>query len=194
MGRHAEVERTTNETAVRLVVSLDGKGRAEVTTGIPFLDHMLSLMAMQAMFDVNIRATGDLSVDYHHTVEDVGIALGQGLRKALGDLKGIRRFGEATVPMDEALSSVVVDISGRPVLIYRVEATGKILDFDAGLAESFLKALVDHAGITMHVNLWYGKDLHHVIESIFKGLGRALDQATAVDERRTGVPSTKGTL
>lgn len=194
MGRHAEVERKTKETAVRLAVSLDGAGHAEVSTGIPFLDHMLSLMTMQAIFDLNIEATGDLSVDYHHTVEDVGITLGQALRKALGDLKGIRRFGDATVPMDEALSSVAVDISGRPMLVYRVDAGGKILDFDAGLAESFLKALVDHAGITMHVNLWYGKDLHHILESVFKGLGRALDQATEVDLRRSGVPSTKGTL
>jgi len=194
MGRYAEVERKTKETAVRLAVSLDGEGHAEVSTGIPFLDHMLSLMAMQAMFDLNIQATGDLSVDYHHTVEDVGITLGQALRKALGDLKGIRRFGDATVPMDEALSTVVVDVSGRPILVYRVDAAGRILDFDAGLAESFLKALVDHAGITMHVNLWYGKDLHHILESVFKGLGRALDQATDVDLRRSGVPSTKGTL
>jgi len=194
MQRAAEIERMTKETKISLSIQLDGAGRAEICTGIPFFDHMLSLMTAHGFFDIRLHATGDLDVDYHHTVEDVGIVLGEGIRKALGDFAGIRRFGEATVPMDEALSTVVVDTSGRPWLVYRVEVKGRIRDFDVHLVESFFKALTDHAGLTLHVNLLYGKNLHHIFESIFKGFGRALDQASAVDKRRSGVPSTKGRL
>jgi imidazoleglycerol-phosphate dehydratase len=194
MARKAKVERTTKETAIALFLDLDGTGKAEVSTGMPFFDHMLSLMAMHGLFDLTLKAQGDLEVDFHHTVEDVGIVVGEGIKKALGDGAGIRRFGQALVPMDEALSRVVVDISGRPYLAYRVKATGTIKDFSLELVESFFKAVTDHAGITLHIDLLYGSNLHHVVEAIFKGFGRALDVATSLDERRAGVPSTKGRL
>ncbi len=194
MQRRAYIERKTKETDISLSLQLDGEGRSEVSTGIPFFDHMLSLMAMHGLFDLSLRAKGDLEVDFHHTVEDVGIALGEGIKGALGDGAGIRRFGEALVPMDEALSRVVLDISGRPYLGYRVKAKGRVKDFDLELVESFFKALVDHAGLTLHIDLLYGKNLHHIIEAIFKGFGRALDKACGLDERRVGVPSTKGRL
>jgi imidazoleglycerol-phosphate dehydratase len=194
MARRAQVERKTKETAISLSIDLDGTGSAEISTGIPFFDHMLSLMAMHGLFDLALRAKGDLEVDFHHTVEDVGIALGRGIKQALGDGTGIHRFGDALVPMDEALGRVVLDISGRPYLGYRVKAGGMIKDFSADLVESFFKAVADHAGITMHLDLLYGKNLHHIVEAIFKGFGRALDAATRLDERRAGVPSTKGKL
>jgi imidazoleglycerol-phosphate dehydratase len=194
MTRQATVQRETSETAVSLTLTVDGTGRADVSTGIPFLDHMLSLMTMHGLFDLILQAKGDLDVDYHHTVEDIGIVLGQGIKDALGDRAGIRRFGAASVPMDEALSTVVVDISGRPVLEYRVEIEGTIRDFDVQVMESFFKAVADHGGLTLHVVLHYGRDLHHILESVFKGLGKALDEACGVDARRVGVPSTKGRL
>ena len=194
MARSAQIERKTKETDIALSVDLDGTGNAEVSTGIPFFDHMLSLMAMHGLFDLTVRAKGDLEVDFHHTVEDVGIALGSGIKKALGNGAGIRRFGEALVPMDEALGRVVLDISGRPYLGYRVKARGRIKDFSAELVESFFKAVADHAGITLHIDLLYGTNLHHIVEAIFKGFGRALDAASCLDERRSGVPSTKGKL
>jgi imidazoleglycerol-phosphate dehydratase len=194
MARKAQVERKTKETDIFLSIDLDGTGNAEISTGIPFFDHMLSLMAMHGFFDLTLRATGDLEVDFHHTVEDVGIALGAGIKQALEDGAGIRRFGEALVPMDEALGRVVLDISGRPYLGYRVKARGRIRDFSAELVESFFKAVADHAGITLHLDLLYGTNLHHIVEAIFKGFGRALDEATAIDERRSGVPSSKGKL
>jgi imidazoleglycerol-phosphate dehydratase len=194
MARSAQIERKTTETDIVLSVDLDGMGKAEISTGIPFFDHMLSLMAMHGLFDLTVRAKGDLEVDFHHTVEDVGIALGSGVKQALGDGAGIRRFGEALVPMDEALGRVIVDISGRPYLGYRVKARGRIKDFSTELVESFFKAVTDHAGITLHIDLLYGTNLHHIVEAIFKGFGRALDEATCLDERRSGVPSTKGKL
>jgi imidazoleglycerol-phosphate dehydratase len=194
MARRAQVERKTKETAISLSIDLDGTGNAEISTGIPFFDHMLSLMTMHGLFDLALRAKGDLEVDFHHTVEDVGIVLGTGIKQALGDGTGIRRFGEALVPMDEALGQVVLDISGRPYLGYRVKARGSIKDFSAELVESFFKAVADHAGITVHLDLLHGKNLHHIVEAIFKGFGRALDAATSLDERRSGVPSTKGRL
>jgi imidazoleglycerol-phosphate dehydratase len=194
MARRAQVERTTKETAISLSIDLDGSGKAEISTGIPFFDHMLSLMAMHGLFDLVLQAQGDLEVDFHHTVEDVGIAMGAGIKQALGDGAGIRRFGEALVPMDEALSRVVLDISGRPYLGYRVKATGSIKDFSLELVESFFKAVTDHAGVTLHLDLLFGTNLHHIVEAIFKGFGRALDAATRPDERRSGVPSTKGIL
>jgi imidazoleglycerol-phosphate dehydratase len=194
MGRSAQIERKTKETDIFLSVDLDGTGNAEISTGIPFFDHMLSLMAMHGLFDLTVRAKGDLEVDFHHTVEDVGITLGSGIKQALGDGAGIRRFGEALVPMDEALGRVVLDISGRPYLGYRVKARGRIKDFSTELVESFFKAMADHAGITLHIDLLYGTNLHHIVEAIFKGFGRALDAASCLDERRSGVPSTKGKL
>ncbi len=194
MARKAKVERKTKETTISLSINLDGTGSSEISTEIPFFDHMLSLMAMHGLLDLALQAKGDLEVDFHHTVEDVGIALGEGIKQALGNGVGIRRFGDAQVPMDEALSQVVLDISGRPYLGYRVKARGKVKDFSLELVESFFKALTDHAGITLHIDLLYGKNLHHIAEAIFKGFGRALDEATRLDERRTGVPSTKGSL
>jgi imidazoleglycerol-phosphate dehydratase len=194
MTRKAHIERKTKETDISLSIGLDGTGSSEIFTGIPFFDHMLSLMAMHGLFDLILQAKGDLEVDFHHTVEDVGIALGDGIKQALGDGGGIRRFGEALVPMDEALSRVVLDISGRPFLGYRVKARGKIKDFNLELVESFFKALADHAGITLHIDILYGTNRHHIVEAIFKGFGRALNAATSLDERRSGVPSTKGRL
>lgn len=194
MTRKADVERTTKETAISLSLDLDGTGKAEISTGIPFFDHMLTLMAMHGLFDLTLKAQGDLEVDFHHTVEDVGIAVGGGIKQALGDGAGIRRFGQALVPMDEALSRVALDISGRPFLGYRVKAKGRIKDFSLELVESFFKAVTDHAGITLHIDLLCGTNLHHVVEAVFKGFGRALDTATSLDERRSGVPSTKGRL
>jgi imidazoleglycerol-phosphate dehydratase len=194
MARRAQVERKTKETAISLSINLDGTGSAEISTGIPFFDHMLSLMTMHGLFDLSLGAKGDLEVDFHHTVEDVGIVLGTGIKQALGDGAGIRRFGEALVPMDEALGRVVLDISGRPYLGYRVKARGRIKDFSTELVESFFKAVADHAGITIHLDLLSGTNLHHIVEAIFKGFGRALDAATRLDERRAGVPSTKGKL
>jgi imidazoleglycerol-phosphate dehydratase len=194
MVRRAQVERKTTETDISLSIDLDGRGSAEISTGIPFFDHMLSLMAMHGLFDLALRAKGDLEVDFHHTVEDVGIAFGSGIKQALGNGAGIRRFGEGLVPMDEALVRVVLDISGRPYLGYRVKARGRIKDFSSELVESFFKAVADHASITLHIDLLYGTNLHHMVEAIFKGFGKALDEATCLDERRSGVPSIKGKL
>ncbi|MGA2192646.1 MAG: imidazoleglycerol-phosphate dehydratase HisB [Nitrospirota bacterium] len=195
MTRKARVERNTQETRVMLSLNLDGTGKYKVDTSIPFLDHMLSLMARHGHFDLTVKASGDIDVDYHHTVEDVGIVLGQALKQALGDMKGIRRFGQAKVPMDEALAEAVVDISGRPGLVYNVELPkGKVGEFDVELAYDFFKALTNHAGLTLHINVAYGDNLHHIIEAIFKAFGRAMDQAAGMDSRSAGVPSTKGVL
>jgi imidazoleglycerol-phosphate dehydratase len=194
MARKVKIKRKTRETAITFALDLDGKGSSKISTGIPFFDHMLSLMAMHGLFDLTLQAKGDLEVDFHHTVEDVGIALGRGIKQALGDRVGIRRFGYALVPMDEALSRVVLDISGRPYLGYRVKAKGKVKDFNLELVEAFFKAVTDHAGITLHIDLLYGTNRHHIVEAIFKGFGRALDAATSLDARRSGVPSTKGKL
>lgn len=194
-GREAQVERRTRETQVSVRISIDGKGEAEVDTGVPFLDHMLELMARHGLLDIAVSARGDLAVDAHHTVEDVGIALGEALGRALGDKAGLVRFGQATIPLDEALVSTVVDLSGRPYLAYRVAVRQtRVGNFDVGLVEDFLRALVNNARITLHVNMLSGRDPHHVAETIFKGLGRALDAATRPDPRVRGVPSTKGTL
>ena len=193
--REALVERTTKETKIKLELSLDGEGRSAIKTGIPFLDHMLELFARHGLFDLTIAARGDLEVDYHHTVEDIGICLGEALQKALGSKKGINRYGQAAVPMDEALASAAIDISGRSSLIYNVKIRRiKIGDFNIGLVKDFLKAFSDHAALTLHINAPYGRDVHHVIEAIFKALGRALRQATELDPRVKGVPSTKGKL
>jgi len=194
-GRTATIVRTTKETDVRLTLGLDGAGRYDVSTGVPFLDHMLELFARHGFFDVSLRATGDLDVDYHHTVEDVGLVLGQALREALGDKAGIRRFGEATVPLDEALVQTVVDLSGRPFFVYDVTiAQQKIGQFDVELIHDFLLALVNQAGMNLHVRMLSGRNPHHVVEATFKGLARALDAAVARETRLSGVLSTKGTL
>jgi imidazoleglycerol-phosphate dehydratase len=194
-GRTTAVRRTTKETSIQLALTVDGTGRAAVDTGVPFLDHMLELFARHGFFDLSVAAKGDLAVDFHHTVEDVGLTLGQAIRDALGEKTGIRRFGEATVPLDEALVQSVVDLSGRPFLAYQVRLKqAKIGAFDVELIHDFLLALANQAGMNLHVRMLAGRNPHHVIEAVFKGFARALDVATQRDPRVQGVPSTKGTL
>ncbi len=194
-GRTATVARRTKETDIRLELDLDGTGRYEVATGIPFLDHMLELFARHGFFDLKVRATGDLTVDDHHTVEDTGLVLGQAIREALGDKAGIRRFGEASVPLDEALVHTVVDLSGRPFLVYDVKiAQAKIGSFDVELIHDFLLALSNEAAMNLHVRMASGRNPHHIVEATFKSLARALDAATRHDPRVRGVLSTKGLL
>jgi imidazoleglycerol-phosphate dehydratase len=196
MGRESEIERKTKETEVHLRLNLDGSGRSQISTGIPFMDHMLTLMTAHGFMDMELDARGDTGIDDHHTVEDLGICLGLALKGALGGMKGIRRFGEATVPMDEALARVVIDTSNRPVLSYRVSLRKRTTgNFDVGLIKEFFRALVINAGITMHVDLIAGEDPHHISEAIFKAFARALDQAGTLEGRLHGdVPSTKGLL
>lgn len=194
-GRSATVGRKTRETDIRLELGLDGSGRTAVRTGVPFLDHMLELFGKHGLFDLAVQARGDVEVDDHHTVEDVGLVLGQALRDALGDKAGIRRYGEATVPLDEALVQTVVDLSGRPFLVYDVRIKqARIGRFDVELIHDFLLALVNQAGMNLHVRMLSGRNPHHIVEAAFKGLARALDVATQHDPRVRGVPSTKGTL
>ena len=196
MKRIGIVKRDTKETNVDLKLVLDGRGDANIETKIPFFDHMLTLMTKHGLFDLNIKACGDIEVDDHHTVEDVGICLGEALKSALGDKKGIRRFGYARLPMDEALGEVSIDISGRAFLVFNVNAPAKrIKKFEVQLVEEFMRAFVNSASITLHVNLIYGKNTHHIYESIFKALGKALDEATGIDARHSrAIPSTKGIL
>jgi len=193
--RSAEVQRKTRETAVAVALRLDGSGRGEINTGVPFLDHMLDSFARHGFFDVRITATGDLHIDDHHTVEDVGIVLGRAFRQALGDRSGIRRFGNATVPLDEALCTAVVDISGRSYLAYNIEIREECVgNFQTILVHDFMKAMADETGMNLHLNLHAGRNPHHIVEATFKALARAMDQATAVEPRLSGVLSTKGTL
>ena len=194
-GRFAELARKTRETEIELKLDIDGAGEAKVNTGIGFFDHMLTLLAKHALFDVEVTARGDLEVDQHHTVEDVGITLGQALVKAAGDKRGIRRYGFMLLPMDEALARVALDFSGRACLEWRVEVPReKAGDFDTCLAREFMRAFCNNAGINMHVDLLAGLDPHHVIEAIFKGLGQALRQSLSFDAREKGIPSSKGVL
>ena len=193
--RKAKVERKTRETDVAVELAIDGSGKSSISTSVPFLDHMLELFARHGLFDLTVRAKGDIAVDYHHTVEDIGIALGECLKKALGDCKGIRRYGEATVPMDESLSTVVLDICNRPGLVYDTPLTReKVGTFDVELVKEFFSALAKNSGIALHIKAPYGENAHHIIEAIFKAFARALDMATTVDERIVGVMSTKGKL
>ena len=194
--RTASIRRETRETRVALDLSVDGTGQRELRIGIPFLEHMLDQVARHGMLDLKIIAEGDLAVDAHHTVEDVGICLGQALREALGDKTGIRRFGHAYVPLDEALSRVVVDCSGRPGLEYHVEyPRARIGEFDVDLIREFFQAVVNHAGLTMHADTLRGRNAHHIAETLFKGFGRALRMALEPDARLGGeTPSTKGSL
>lgn len=196
MNRTAKIERKTKETDIRFTLNLDGKGRAEIDTGIPFMDHMLGLMAAHGFMDIQIKAQGDTEIDDHHTVEDLGICLGMAVDQALAEKRGIRRYGEATVPMDEVLSRVAIDISNRPFLAYRVSLQESMSGrFDVSLVKEFFRAMVNYSGITMHVDLISGEDAHHVAESIFKAFGRALDQAVRLEQRLgKEVPSTKGVL
>lgn len=195
MSRSAEILRKTAETDIQLSLQLDGQGSSRIDTGIGFFDHMLVLFAKHGLFDLQVACSGDLAVDGHHTVEDIGIALGQAFGKAFGDKAGIKRYGTAFVPMDEALAMVSLDISGRPYLVYDVQTpAAQIGEYDCELTEEFLRALAVHAGLTLHVKLLSGKNSHHIVEAIFKALGRALDEATRKDERIVGVMSTKGML
>ena len=197
MKRHRKVEikRKTKETEVFLKLDLDGSGRHLIATGIPFFDHMLSLLAYHGSIDLSLKAMGDIGVDSHHTVEDVGICLGEGIIKALGEAKGIQRYGMAMIPMDETLGSVVLDLSMRPCLVFNMKMRrSKIGSFDLELVEEFFKALCNHGRITLHINLIYGRNSHHMVEAVFKGFGRALREAISIDERKSQVPSTKGVL
>ncbi|MCR5440061.1 MAG: imidazoleglycerol-phosphate dehydratase HisB [Selenomonas sp.] len=193
--RTATLERKTAETAVKLVLNLDGKGKGVIDSGIGFFDHMLNLFTAHGLFDLTLVCDGDLEVDGHHSVEDIGIALGQAFKQAIGDKKGIRRYGTFYLPMDEALAFVSLDISGRPFLVYDGgEMAPMIGGYDSELTEEFLRAFAFNAGITLHVKVLYGTNSHHKVEAIFKGLGHALRQALEDDPRVEGIPSTKGSL
>lgn len=193
--RVALVQRKTRETDVSVELDLDGTGRWEIATGVPFFDHMLSHVAVHSLIDLSVTCKGDLEIDAHHSVEDVGIALGQALAQALGDKTGIARYGSQTLPMDEALAMVSLDLSGRGLLVYRADIPSiQVGSFDTELVPEFLRALAHNAGITLHVSSLHGANSHHIIEAIFKALGRALGQAVALDARRAGVASTKGVL
>lgn len=193
--REAEIERTTKETSIRVKVALDGSGRADVGTGVGFFDHMLTHLAKHGGFDIGVDAQGDLEIDPHHTVEDVGISLGQAFLKAVGTGEGIQRFGHAVIPMDEALAEASVDFSGRPFLVFRALVPKvKLGDFDAELAEEFFRAFAMNARITLHLELRYGRNVHHDVEVLFKAFARALGDALRIDPRVSGIPSTKGVL
>ncbi len=190
--RKAELRRKTDETEVKLRLVLDGKGDRKVDTGIGFLDHMLSLLAKHGLFDLTLEARGDLEVDDHHTVEDVGIALGEAIRQALGGKERIRRFGTSIIPMDESLAMVAIDLIERASCCFDALLKGKIGTFDAELIEEFFFAVSRGGSLTLHAKLFYGRNAHHMAEALFKALGRALDEASQIDERMVGVPSTKG--
>jgi imidazoleglycerol-phosphate dehydratase len=197
--RQAAINRKTKETDIRLKLNVDGSGKSTIDTGIPFFDHMLTLLAKHSLFDLDLQCKGDLDVDFHHTVEDTGIVLGQALKEALGDLRGIRRYGFAYLPMDETLARVVLDFSGRPHVVFRVPKNVPLIrlkagDFPAQLTEEFLRGLAQHAGLTLHAEVLYTGETHHLIEAVFKGLAKALDMACQRDPRVKGVPSTKGML
>ncbi len=195
MPRQARIDRRTSETNIQLDLTIDGTGTSQVTTKIPFFDHMLTLFARHSLCDLNVTVDGDIEVDFHHTVEDTGIALGQAFAQALGDKRGLRRYGHAYLPMDETLARVVIDFSGRPFLDYRApEGVASIGAFSFTLLEEFLRAFSTHAGTNLHIQILYGRDAHHMCEAVFKGLARAVDQACTLDPRVKGIPSTKGTL
>jgi imidazoleglycerol-phosphate dehydratase len=195
MSRTAKVHRETSETDISIELKLDGSGQHQIESPVPFFNHMLAAVARHGFFDLTVRASGDIEIDAHHTVEDLGIVLGEAFRQALGDKAGVRRFGRATMPMHEALASVIIDFSGRPFLVFNVALPkAKVGEFDTELVEEFFVAFCNHAGANIHVNLAYGDNLHHIIEGIFKAFGRALDQATGIDPRIEGVLSTKGKL
>lgn len=194
--RKARVERKTKETTVRLDINLDGRGDYKINTSIPFLDHMLSLMARHGHIDIQVEARGDIEVDHHHLIEDIGIVLGEAIKKALGEKLRIRRYGESLTPMDESLVQIAIDLSGRPYLVYKVRLPrgGQLKGIMTSLFEDFFMALTNHAGMNLHIILHYGRDPHHIFEAIFKGLGRALRAAVEIHPKTKGVPSTKGTL
>lgn len=194
-GRTSVIKRQTAETKIELSFNIDGKGKGEIDTKVPFFDHMLSLFARHGLFDLKVKAQGDIEVDSHHTVEDVGICLGQAIAESLGEKEGITRYGYSLLPMDETLVAVAIDISGRPHLAYDIELPVETIgNFDTSLVSEFLQAVVSNAGLTLHVRLLTGKNPHHMVEAVFKGLGRALDMATTIDPRISDIPSTKGKL
>jgi imidazoleglycerol-phosphate dehydratase len=195
MARTAHIHRETGETQIDLGLDLDGSGQANIRTGIGFFDHMLMLLTRHSLIDLTVQAQGDLHVDAHHTVEDVGICYGKALAQALGDKAGIRRYGDATVPMDETLVTAAVDVSGRPFCVWHAEVPREMLGtFNAPLAEEFWRAVASNAGLTLHVVCHYGRNTHHMVEAIFKAAARALRQAVEIDPRASGIPSTKGVL
>lgn len=195
MPRTATINRKTNETDISLTLNLDGTGVARASTGVGFFDHMLDLLARHAIIDLDVTAKGDLHVDAHHTVEDVGLALGQALEKAVGDKKGLARYGHFSLPMDETLANVALDLSGRPAFVFNVAFTGPLIGtFPVELVEEFFKSVANAARMNLHVNVAYGTNNHHVSEAIFKAFARALRMATTIDPRQPGVPSTKGSL
>lgn len=195
MGRSAAIERITKETQIKLSLDIDGTGQAKICTSVPFLDHMLNLFARHGLFDLQVEAQGDIDIDFHHTVEDIGIVLGCAFKEALGEKGGIRRYGQASIPMDETLASAAVDLSGRPYLVYNVRLPKvKIGDFDVELVREFFQAFANNCGANIHVNVMYGDNVHHMVEACFKAAARAMDMATQLDPRIEGVMSTKGKL
>ena len=194
-NREGIISRSTNETQIKLSLNLDGSGKSELSTGIAFFDHMLDLFSTHGLFDLTIEAKGDLDVDYHHTVEDIGICLGQAFKKAIGDAKGIARYASGLIPMDESLCQIAVDIANRPHLSFTsTPLKSKVGDFDSELLKEFLTAFTNQSGICLHINCLQGENTHHIIESCFKALGVILDKATIIDNRKKSIPSTKGTL
>lgn len=195
MPRLTDISRKTGETDIKLSLDLDGSGRSDVHSGVGFLDHMLDLLARHGLFDLRVQARGDLHVDQHHTVEDIGIVLGQAIEKSLGDKSGITRYGHATLPMDETLAAVTLDLSGRPAFVFNVKFTGELIGtFAVELIEEFFKSVATNAKMNLHINVAYGSNNHHIAEAIFKAFARALRAAVAIDPRQSGVPSTKGSL
>jgi imidazoleglycerol-phosphate dehydratase len=195
MARTATIDRSTKETSINLTLNLDGRGEHQIESGVPFFDHMLTQIARHGFFDLHLKARGDLEIDAHHTVEDVGICFGEAFKKALGDKFGVRRYGRGSMPMHEALAAVVLDFSGRPFLVFNVPLPkAQVGNFELELVEEFFTAFCNHAGANVHVNLAYGENLHHIVEAVFKAFARALDEATQFDSRVEGVLSSKGTL
>ena len=193
--RTAKLKRKTKETDISIDLNLDGKGDYDINTSIHFLDHMLNLCSFHGLIDMKIRATGDIEIDYHHLMEDLGITLGEAIKKAVGDKKGIKRYGEATIPMDESLARVVIDLSGRPYLVYKVKPLrGNLRGLEISLFEDFFRSLSNHSLMNLHIVVEYGKDLHHIFEAIFKAFGRALKDAVSIDSRVKRLPTTKGKL
>ncbi len=193
--RVANISRTTRETDIRVKLDLDGSGKSKIDSGVPFMDHMLELFAKHGFFDLEVKAVGDTHIDYHHTMEDLGLVMGEALLEALGDKEGIRRYGTCLLPMDEALAQVVLDLSGRPCLVYDVESPAPMIkDLDCRLFHEFFQALVSKSGVNLHIDLQKGEEVHHSFEAIFKAFAKALDQAVTIDGRVKGVLSTKGSL
>ncbi len=194
MGREAKVTRETKETTIAIHLEIDGEGKAAISTGIPFFDHMLHLFTRHGLFDIEIEAKGDIEVDHHHTVEDVGIVLGRAFKQTLAGFEGIKRYGHAVAPMDESLAVVAIDLSGRSAFVWKGDVQGRVGEFDVEVVKEFMKAFVGEARCAVHVNMLYGENLHHKIEAIFKAFGRALKEAATRDERVKGALSTKGVL